>query len=308
MFAEATVAGRESHVSPASAMAAFDLGQPEAYRAWREHKLARYPSAATELIVEVQNLMAPTAAEHAALLDCLSRANMVIYRTDPERTARDAVRAFGEHFGLRRLDNHLCAEEDGISELRVNEGGPQAEYIPYTDRPINWHTDGYYNPPERRIAAMLLHCISDAADGGENALIDHELLYIRLRDENPDFIAALMHPQAMTIPPNVENGVELRPCQTGPVFSVDSGNGRLHMRYTARARNIEWRDDPMTRAAVTRIGELLAGDAGIFHYRLRPGEGLLCNNVLHNRTGFRDAAGHNRLILRARYFDRVAHT
>jgi len=34
--------------------------------------------------------------------------------------------------------------------------------------------------------------------------------------------------------------------------------------------------------------------------------GLLCNNVLHDRAGFSDDAGHPRLLYRARYYDRIA--
>jgi len=36
----------------------------------------------------------------------------------------------------------------------------------------------------------------------------------------------------MTVPAHAPNGVELRPAQTGPVFSVNAG--ALHMRYHAR--------------------------------------------------------------------------
>jgi hypothetical protein len=35
---------------------------------------------------------------------------------------------------------------------------------------------------------------------------------------------------------------------TGPVFSADPETGGLHMRFTAR--NIIWRDDPMTLEAL----------------------------------------------------------
>ena len=51
-----------------------------------------------------------------------------------------------------------------------------------TSRAIRWHTDGYYNPPERQIRAMILHCVRTAASGGENRVFDHELAYLALRD------------------------------------------------------------------------------------------------------------------------------
>ncbi len=38
----------------------------------------------------------------------------------------------------------------------------------------------------------------------------------------------------MTIPANVEGGREIREARTGPVFSVDTKDGTLHMRYTKR--------------------------------------------------------------------------
>ncbi|ACL73264.1 taurine catabolism dioxygenase [Thioalkalivibrio sulfidiphilus HL-EbGr7] len=290
---------------------AFDLGAVPAYRAWREGKLARQPESIEALRVEVGDLARPSAEECAALTAHLRQHNLVLYRSAAGGVDRATVRTFGLALGLSRLDSNLCSEEDGVSELQVSAGGRQADYIPYTNRPLSWHCDGYYNPPERRIRAMLLHCVTDAAEGGENALLDHELLYIRLRDENPGWIEALMHPQAMTIPENVENGVVLREAQSGPVFSVDPETGRLHLRYTARERNVHWRDDPLTREAAARIRELLASDMpGIIRHRLSPGEGILCNNVLHNRTGFRDdpQAGQTRLIYRARYLDRVAGT
>ena len=109
----------------------------------------------------------------------------------------------------------------------------------------------------------------------------------------------------MTIPANVEDGKEIRDAVTGPVFSVDKESGRLHMRYSARKRNIEWRDDVMTQQVVERINELLADESITLKYRLNAGEGIVCNNVLHNRTGFEDSDEQQRLMYRARYYDHI---
>ncbi len=289
----------------------FDPWDHAAYRRWREAKLSGFPASIEDLRVDVADPARLTAAERLALIERIRRANMAVYRCTGATVDRDALRRFGQALGLLRLDEHLFAEEDGISQLRVSEGGRTGEYIPYTDRPLSWHCDGYYNAPEGMIRAMLLHCVSDAVAGGENALMDHEMLYIAVRDAGQEYIEALMHPEALTIPANTQDGEVIRPERTGPVFSVDSANGALHMRYTARGRNIRWRDDPVTAEAVTLIGRILgAPDSPVFRYRLRPGEGILCNNVLHNRTGFRDdrESGHQRLVFRARFLDRVAET
>jgi hypothetical protein len=147
--------------------------------------------------------------------------------------------------------------------------------------------------------------VQNAATGGENALLDPDIAYIRLRDEDPRFITALEHPECMLIPAN--QGVEgvLRPAVSGPVFSYDV-DGEIHMRYSARKKNIHWRDDEMTRAARGFLSEILADENGpVLRYRLQPGEGLISNNVLHNRTMFNDGPGPGRLLYRARFFDRV---
>jgi hypothetical protein len=89
------------------------------------------------------------------------------------------------------------------------------------------------------------------------------------------------------------------------VFSVDAG-GRLHMRYTARTRSIEWKDDAATRAAVAALEALLAESPCVLHARLDAGMGLVCNNVLHDRAAFVDDPLRPRLLYRARYLDRVA--
>jgi hypothetical protein len=290
----------------------FDLANDSVYQNWRERKLASYPSRPEELMVEIKNPFALSSTELREILRRCQTTNTVLYACRSADVADKAVpKALGEQLGLVQMDGNLCADEDSISSIQVRSGGARHEgYIPYTDRPINWHTDGYYNAPSAQIRAMLLHCASDAASGGDNALLDHEIAYILMRDENPEYIAAMMQPDAMTIPPNLENGVEIRGAQAGPVFSIEQGTGNLHMRYTARKRNVEWRPDPVTQAAVRFLGALLENCGFILRYRLGPGEGIISNNALHNRTGFSDDPenGRVRLIYRARYYDRIRGT
>ncbi len=285
----------------------FDLHDTEGYLRWREHKLAAAPRSADELIVEVRDPRSLTAAEHAALAERIRRCNMAIYASPIHEADTDIPRLLGAQFGLVHLDANWLAGEDGISEIRVFEHGTRQHYIPYTDRAIKWHTDGYYNPPERTIRGMVLHCVRNASSGGDNQLMDHEMAYLLLRDEDPQHIKALMQADAMTIPERVDETDGVRTAQSGPVFSLDS-SGNLHMRYTARTRSIEWKQDAATLAAVAALERLLASSTPhIFHTRLEPGMGLLCNNVLHDRSAFTDDPTHPpRLLYRARYLDRIA--
>jgi hypothetical protein len=286
----------------------FDLSDSSAYQLWRDQKLANAIARPGDLVVEIKDPRALTETEHAALLERCRRSNMAIYAASPMLQDETLVRRLGAQFGLSGLDANWLADEDGITRVTVSDGdGTRQAYIPYTDRPIKWHTDGYYNPPDRKIRGMILHCVRSAETGGENRLLDHEIAYLMLRDGNADFIRALSEPDAMTIPARADAEGVARPAQTGPVFSVDPSNHKLHMRYTARTRSIEWKQDATTQAAVAALQALLASDMPhIHHIRLEPGMGLLCNNVLHDRAAFTNDPSHPRLLYRARYYERIA--
>jgi len=288
----------------------FDLEQSPAYARWRAAKLAQQPRCVEDLVVDVCNPRSLSASERATLLQCCAANNMVIYRSPVIDDGKDLTRLLGAQLGLHRLDANWLADEDGISPIAVAiNPGARADFIPYTDKPIRWHTDGYYHPQSRRIEGMILHCVRAAGEGGVSGLVDHDRLYIELRDANPAWVRALMDPQAMTIPERTEEHGVARPAQTGPVFSVlnaPNGAHALHMRYTARTRSIVWKDDADTRAAVAFLERLLASDAPwVFHLRLQPGMGIVANNVPHERTAFTDDPVQPRLLYRARYLDRV---
>ena len=293
----------------------FDLDNAVAYATWRERKLASAPRRIEDILVPLDDPRVLTAAQLDALLERCATANMAIYTSNTVGDAdKEIPRRLGEQLGLHSLDSNYLSDEDGISPLAVAGQGDasggamqrRGDFIPYTDKPIRWHTDGYYNPPERTVRGVILHCVQSAAAGGENRLLDHEIAYILLRDENPDYIRALSRADVMTIPArDDENGVA-RPAQAGPVFSIDRA-GFLHMRYTARSVSIEWHRDAATQAAVAALARILAATtAWTLRGRLEPGMGLVCNNVLHDRSGFADSAQRRRLLYRARYHERIA--
>ncbi|MDH5189659.1 MAG: TauD/TfdA family dioxygenase [Gammaproteobacteria bacterium] len=298
-------------VAPPQIDSPFHLDNEKGYQLWREQKRDNYPSKPEELLVSVSDPFHITVDERGQILSLCSKTNISIYRTSLEGVAdKEIPRAIGHAFGLNRLDPNMLADDDGITSLQVVAGKSVRGYIPYSNKRLLWHTDGYYNTTEQQIRSIILHCVTPASgDGGENGLLDHEMAYILLRDRNPDFIQALMAPDAMTIPANEEAAEQDRKSVTGPVFSVDSSDGSLHMRYTARTRSIIWKDNEVTRKAVAFLGDLLEnGNDYIFNYKLRAGEGLICNNVLHKRTAFENTEGADRLLYRARYYDRIKHT
>jgi Taurine catabolism dioxygenase TauD, TfdA family len=310
----------------------FDLRDEASYQRWRAGKLASRARCVEDLIVDVADAAALGVAEREALLQRLARWNMALYRSPSAAPDKAIARAIGAQLGLHRLDANWLADEDGVSSITIRgslpptllrNGPPEGErpawggpapgghdgrggFIPYTDRAIKWHTDGYYHPAGRCIRAMVLHCVRPARSGGVNALLDHELAYIALRDASPVWIRALMAPDAMTIPSREgEAGVE-REAQSGPVFSVDPKDGALHMRYTARTRSIEWKADAATHEAAAFLDRFLSHDnPHVLRVRLDAGMGIVAHNVLHDRSGFVDHPQQPRLLYRARYLDRA---
>ena len=297
-----------SAVAQTIAPSPFDLERHDTYEQWREKKLARRDDPSW---VEIDRLEALTAPERQSLLTTIRERNFALFRSATRQSAstlEDTLRAFGRQLGLLDLDQNLCAEDSGLTAITVKATDTDHTYIPYTTRPLGWHTDGYYNAGDLQIRAWLLYCAQPAAEGGANEIMDHEIAYIRLRDENPRWIRALMANDAFTIPSNSEKGEQIRPDHAGPVFSVSPVDGHLHMRYSARQRNVIWKADNATRDAAAFLVDLLKrGDDHIFRRRLQAGEGVISNNVLHRRDGFRDPddATHRRLMYRARYYQRL---
>ncbi len=287
----------------------FDLQSSAAYSEWRQRKLDTAPRRLEDILVEIGDPRRLTSVERDRFLALNAIANMAVYvgktGRDPDK---EIPRMLGAQLGLKTLDSHWLTDDDAISPISVRgaeQRDERREFIPYTDKPIKWHTDGYYNTPERTVRGLLLHCVESAASGGENQLLDHEIAYILLRDQNPDHVRALSTPDAMTIPPRIDETGIARAEQQGPVFSMNA-DGTLHMRYTARTVSIAWKQNSATQAAKTALERILATPtAWTLRGRLEPGMGLVSNNVLHDRAGFTETPERRRLLYRARYYERV---
>ena len=280
------------------------------YEQWRARKLASAERSVESRLVRVKDEASLRDSERELLISECSNHNFALYELeDAEQNNKPAIHAFASQLGLKKLDGNLCADQDQLTSITVTEHKGQHDYIPYTPKKLNWHTDGYYNTKARQINGMLLHCVNPAAEGGETWLMDDELAYLLLRDENPEYINALFAEDVLTIPANIIDGEVIRAEQSGPVFSVND-QGRLHMRYSARLRNIEWKDDALVAEATAFLQGLWeAGSSLIIKHTLQAGQGVVCNNVLHGRTGFEDDKGYKRLLFRGRYFDSVTcHT
>ncbi len=289
-----------------------DFSAEDDFKVWRETKICACKQLSELPPVKMDSLMSCTASARNELIARCEIANYALYQVrEAEKTVEadcEALAGFARGLGFSLPEDHRSAGEWGVVALHTSSASSKNGYIPYTTRPLNWHTDGYYNPGSSPVKSFILHCHRPSEMGGENQLADPEAVYLRMREENPDFVRALMHPEAMTIPENREPDGSLRPASVGPVFFADDVSGRLQMRFTARSRSIEWRRDATTKKATEWLIDWLQGDDPLIrNIRLDPGQGIVCNNVLHNRTGFGNGTdlGSTRVMLRVRFHERL---
>lgn len=300
-----------SRVTP-PAWFSFESMSDAAFSAWRQQKLSRVDDASNRgEFVTVANPEDLTECEREALHASIESSGYALYKlknNDKSLVTRQLLRMLAQ-LGLRHLDKNRCAFDDGISRIQDDASGEQKHYIPYSNRALNWHTDGYYNPTDQRVKAFALHCIRPASMGGGSLFLDHEMLYLLVRQYNPALVKALFREDAMAIPVNSVDKDKLRAEQIGPVFWQDPFSGALQVRYTARTRSIRWSDDSLVQEAAVFIRELLADSTHVKRHKLQAGEGVIANNCLHARESFNDPIANTskgRLLLRARFFDRAS--
>lgn len=276
------------------------------YQVWRDDKLANTVKRVEECMVEVVNPYTLTDAEKDKIQQLCRTNNFALFEIAPQTDCVEAIVQFNQQFGLTNQDQHLYVQNDGLAHITQSDKQGQTDFIPYTDKAIGWHTDGYYNTIENRIRAFSLFCVSPVNSGGVNQWIDPQIVYLLLREENVDIIKALTHPQAMTIPAHIVDGITRREISTGPIFFIDEKTNALSMRYTQRKQYVEFLDSTEVKQAVTLLDDLLKSHTSYhFEYAMKANQGIICNNVLHNRSAFIDDPKNPRLLLRGRYGNRI---
>jgi len=276
------------------------------YQAWRARKLNYRQEVSATRVFELDQQGRLSRSMLPLLRKQVAAYNFVIFQSVGELGKAEFL-ALNRQFGLVALDANLGADEDKVTSLQVvGDTDSRARYIPYTNRAMNWHTDGYYNPFARRIDAFALYCVNQAARGGGNYLFDHEMMYMLIRDRSPSALVALMRNDMLRIPANVQQNQVIRAEESGPVFSLQSSSCMLSMRYTSRPQNIVWKTDKNSTAALNLVREILMQGSAMVEVQLQPRQGIVCNNVLHGRQAFHDTLDQPaRLIYRARYHDAI---
>jgi alpha-ketoglutarate-dependent taurine dioxygenase len=282
------------------------LNNLDEYKRWRDGKLANASTKIESYLIEISNPFELACSEKDRIKILCQQNNFALFNIEQQNNYPQAIIAINKQLGLTDYDPHLYAQDQGLAHITQSVKKDQTEFIPYTDKAIGWHTDGYYNTIAQRIRAFSLFCVTPANRGGENQWIDQKMVYLQLRESNPDVAKALTHIHAMSIPEHVVNGVVRRKTSIGAIFFIDEPSSQLYMRYTQRKKNIKFLDSQEVKQAVTVLDAHLSVTTEYhFSHTMTANQGILCNNILHKRSGFIDNPLNPRLLLRGRYFNRL---
>ncbi|MGO8961484.1 MAG: TauD/TfdA family dioxygenase [Streptosporangiaceae bacterium] len=225
-------------------------------------------------------------------LDCLRQllvSGFMLLRGVPER--HGAVLEVAGTMGYIRETNY-----GKLFDVRV-EATPAN--LAFTGLPIGPHTDNPYRDPVPTL--QLLHCLANAADGGDSGLLDGFWAAALLRAEDPGAFAVLW--QTPVTFAYADATAELR--ATRPMIEVDPAGRIRGIRYNSRSMQparpkasrspaAAAQDMHAFYAAYRAFATILQRPELTMIFRLDPGDCLVFDNtrVLHSRTGF--AASGNR--------------
>ena len=263
---------------------------------WAEEKEKNIPQNSDGILVNIHDINNVKTSEIAKIKETIYKYNSCIYSSKIALKSNTNLLKFVELVGMKTYDcNNI--ESNEISTITPLQNS-KINYIPYTDKLLNWHTDGYYD--KKSIFSWLLHCVNPATHGGENYLLDHELVLREYLLRNDD-INNLMAEDALTIP---ESKYTSRSEISTYIFSFKNKYKRLHMRFSMRKDNIG--TSAKANSAVIKLREIIEGNCAKYSltYKLQKNEGIITNNILHGRKAFKDDKV-KRKLLRIRSYERL---
>ena len=263
---------------------------------WAEEKERNIPHNIDGIIVNIHDINNVKISEIAKIKETINKCNSCIYSSKIALKSNTNLLKFVESIGMKTYDRNNI-ESNEISTITPLENN-KINYIPYTDKSLNWHTDGYYD--KKSIFSWLLHCVHPATHGGENYLLDHELA-LREYVLRYDDVNNLMSEDALTIPESKDTS---RSEISTYIFSIKNQYKKLHMRFSMRKDNIG--TSPKAGDAVIKLKQTIENDCAKYSltYKLQKNEGIITNNILHGRKAFKDDKV-KRKLLRIRSYERL---
>tara|TARA_B100000900_G_scaffold394893_1_gene392754 strand:- start:21 stop:851 length:831 start_codon:yes stop_codon:yes gene_type:complete len=267
------------------------------FKLWAAEKEANIPSNIDDLKVDIKDINHIESNEISKIKALVQRYNCCIYRSIAELKSKAHLIKFAQSMGMMTYDMNNI-DHEAVCTITRNKFNDRKGYIPYTDKALNWHTDGYYD--QKPIYSWLLHCAVPALQGGENRLLDHELV-IRQYVLKYDDIDLLEQDNAFTIPGNEDAD---RLDTAGYVCSINNKYKKWHMKFSMRKDNIELNNS--IKVAMIKMKNIIIDDCKKYYltYKLSKNEGIISNNILHGRNSYEDGEDM-RKIFRIRSYERI---
>ncbi|MEU6235467.1 TauD/TfdA family dioxygenase [Kitasatospora sp. NPDC047058] len=214
-------------------------------------------------------------AEQAAVLEAVRRTGFAVLRGVPA-VERQVLEVAGT-FGYVRVTNY-----GELFDVRVE---PDPNNLAFTSVAITPHTDNPYRDPVPTL--QLLHCLENAAAGGDSGLVDGFKAAAVLREEAPAEFAALTR----TPVPFVfrDRRTELRADR--PLIEVDARGRIREVRFNNRSiGTLRGTPEELAAfyAAYRRFAAITLRPELQLTFRLDRGDCLVFDNtrLLHARTAF----------------------
>ncbi|MDJ0343676.1 TauD/TfdA family dioxygenase [Streptomyces sp. H10-C2] len=217
-------------------------------------------------------------AERIRVLESVQRLGFALLRGVPCRERQ--VLAVAETFGYVRETNY-----GSLFDVRV-EADPNN--LAFTGAAITPHTDNPYRDPVPTL--QLLHCLTNAATGGDSGLVDGFAAAALLRDEDPAAYEVLTR----TLVPFRFDDARSALRADRPLIDVDPLGRIREVRFNNRSigtLRLSAEELDLFYAAYRRFGALLLRDDLRLDFRLAPGDCLIFDNtrLLHARTAFAES-------------------
>ena len=218
-----------------------------------------------------------------ASLDAVLRQGFVLLHDVPADDG--AVLDVAASFGFVRATNY-----GDLFDVRVE---PNPNNLAFTSLPITPHTDNPYRDPVPTV--QLLHCLRNAAQGGDSGLVDGFRAAALLRTEQPAAFDVLTGTEVSFAFSSAD--AELR--ATRPMIALTADGRIREVRFNNRSlQPVRGSAERVERfyAAYRAFDEILNRPQLRLVLRLAPGDCLVFDNtrVLHARTAF-DSVGERHL-------------
>ncbi|WP_218917383.1 2-trimethylaminoethylphosphonate dioxygenase [Luteipulveratus mongoliensis] len=223
-------------------------------------------------------------AVKAAALEAVVRTGFVVLRgveTTPRRVLDVAAT-----FGFVRTTNY-----GDLFDVRIE---PNPINLAFTGLPITPHTDNPYRDPVPTL--QILHCLSNAAPGGDSGFVDGFKAAEVLRTESPDAFDILSGTEVTFR--FVSEDTELS--ATRSMIDVDPYGRVREVRFNNRSlQPVRLRPEDTERfyVAYRAFAEVINRPEHQVVFRMQPGDCVIFDNIrlLHARTGFEGEAGERHL-------------